>query len=97
MSLKGNKFVCFKNNEGLYEVRNMVYNSWKKSCIFFCGAGMHHKSKQGAQKMVQRICNNFNPEMWQNDETKCFHIQYSEEIFPFFPLLLNFFQQHKKN
>ena len=65
--------------------------------IFFCGAGMHHKSKQGAQKMVQRICNNFNPEMWQNDETKCFHIQYSEEIFPFFPLLLNFFQQHKKN
>ena len=47
--------------------------------------------------MVQRICNNFNPEMWQNDESKCFHIQYSEEIFPFFPLLLNFFQQHKKN
>ena len=31
MSLKVNKFVCFKNNEGSYEVHNIVYNSWKKS------------------------------------------------------------------
>ena len=27
MTLKVNKFVCFKNNEGSYEVHNIVYNS----------------------------------------------------------------------
>ena len=64
----------------------------------FCGAGMHQKSQQGAQKMCTRICNNFNPEMQENDETKWFQIQCSKDISPFYSLNKDkFFSTTQKN